>query len=287
MSTGKLAAVRAAAKRLSRRRLLTPRRLIPRRRPSEPGSISPGARTMILAGTTVTVTAVAAFAGIQSYSHIYWLAATHRQDGLDSALSPLPVDGLIVAFSLVILFFSVTGQPVPLRARGPLWLGVIVTIAANVAYGIPAGIIGALVSAWPAVAFVFSAEGLMMLVRAAAGTRPAHPETVTADASETVAGEAPSTPPSTLAPVPERTPQPRPERTAPRPAKRTASAPDARAEYDAELAAGRIPSVRLTMRAHSVGSKRAKEIRAQLERDRDDLESEAAPGPHLTIAREG
>jgi hypothetical protein len=35
-----------------------------------------------------------------------------------------------------------------------LWLGIAATLGANVAYGVPSGPLGALVSAWPAVSFV-------------------------------------------------------------------------------------------------------------------------------------
>lgn len=107
----------------------------------------------------------------------------------------------------------------------------------------------------------------------------AHPD----EAADAAAPALRSAPPSAS----DRTRETHPECTRRRPAKRTADAPDARAEYDAELAAGRVPSLRLTMRALNVGSRRAKEVRAQHERDHVDAEADRAPGPHLTIAREG
>jgi hypothetical protein len=58
---------------------------------------------------------------------------------------------------------------VPPLARCMLVLGVGATVTANVAYGAPYGPVGAIISAWPAVAFIGSAEMLMALVRASAG----------------------------------------------------------------------------------------------------------------------
>jgi hypothetical protein len=49
------------------------------------------------------VCAVAAFAAVVSYSHIYGLGRAHGQDGTAARLLPLSVDGLILAASLVLL----------------------------------------------------------------------------------------------------------------------------------------------------------------------------------------
>ena len=51
---------------------------------------------------------------------------------------------------------------------------------ANVAYGAPFGALGAVISAWPALAFVGAAEMLMTLVRANAG-HPVPPPQTSAD----------------------------------------------------------------------------------------------------------
>jgi len=48
-----------------------------------------------------------------------------------------------------------------------LWLGIAATIGANVAYGAGYGLLGALISAWPAVAFIGSVEIAMQQVRRA------------------------------------------------------------------------------------------------------------------------
>jgi hypothetical protein len=55
--------------------------------------------------------------------------------------------------------------PVPALARWLLGLGIVATLAANVAHGLGHGLIGAAVGAWPAVALVGSYELLMMIVR--------------------------------------------------------------------------------------------------------------------------
>jgi hypothetical protein len=46
-------------------------------------------------------------------------------------------------------------------------LGILATLAANVAHGLGHGLIGAVVGAWPAVALVGSYELLMMIIRGA------------------------------------------------------------------------------------------------------------------------
>jgi hypothetical protein len=125
--------------------------------------------------TAAVVLAVAAFAAIVSYSHIYYLGRHNGQDGTAARLLPLSVDGLIAAASLVMLHSARNKLPVPTLARAMLALGVAATVGANVAYGLPFGVVGALVSAWPAVAFVGSVEMAVRFVR---------------DARHTAAGEA-------------------------------------------------------------------------------------------------
>jgi hypothetical protein len=80
-------------------------------------------------------------------------------------LFPLTVDGLIVAASMLILDANRRNQPVPVLARWCLGTGITATIGANVAHGLGHGPIGALVSAWPALALAGSFELLMTLVR--------------------------------------------------------------------------------------------------------------------------
>ncbi len=121
----------------------------------------------IRAASAGVVTAVAAFAAVVSYSHVYDLGRLHGQSGTAARLLPLSVDGLIVAASLVLVHEARNGRPAPALARWMLALGVGATIAGNVLYGVSFGPLGAIVSAWPAVAFIGAAEMALGLVRAA------------------------------------------------------------------------------------------------------------------------
>jgi len=123
--------------------------------------------------TAAVVCAVAAFAAVVSYSHIYGLGRAHGQDGTAARLLPLSVDGLILAASLVLLHEARNGRDAPGLARFMLWLGIAATIGANLAYGAGYGLLGALISAWPAVAFIGAVEIVMQLVRRSRGPRAA------------------------------------------------------------------------------------------------------------------
>lgn len=121
--------------------------------------------TLIRVLSAVVVLAVAVFAAVVSYSHIFDLGRSHGQDGVAARLLPLSVDGLIAAASLVMLHAARNRMPVPKLARFMLVLGVVATVGANVAYGAVFGLLGAVVSAWPAVAFVGSVEMAVRFVR--------------------------------------------------------------------------------------------------------------------------
>jgi hypothetical protein len=125
-----------------------------------------GDRVIRLA-TAAVVCAVAAFAAVVSYSHIYGLGRAHGQDGTAARLLPLSVDGLILAASLVLLHEARNGRAAPGLARFMLWLGIGATVGANIAFGAGYGLLGALISAWPAVAFIGSVEIAMQQVRRA------------------------------------------------------------------------------------------------------------------------
>jgi hypothetical protein len=127
-----------------------------------------GDRVIRLA-TAAVVCAVASFAAVVSYSHIYGLGRTHGQDGTAARLLPLSVDGLILAASLVLLHEARNDRDAPALARLMLWLGIGATVGANIAYGAGYGLLGALISAWPAVAFIGSVEIAMPQVRRARG----------------------------------------------------------------------------------------------------------------------
>lgn len=140
--------------------------------------------TVIRVLAAIVVLAVAAFAAIVSYSHIFELGRHHGQDGTAARLLPLSVDGLIAAASLVMLHAARRKLAVPQLARWMLGLGVGATVAANVEYGMPFGWLAAVVSAWPAVAFVGSVEMAVRFVRdarldSAAGLPAVTPAAVT------------------------------------------------------------------------------------------------------------
>src|SRR5579863_6656285 len=116
--------------------------------------------------------AVAGVAAIISYQHAYELVTSHGETGVTAHLLPFTVDGLIWAASMVVLDASRRNHPVPLLAKWSLAVGIVATIGANLAHGLNHGPIGALVSAWPALALVGSFELLMLLVRTRQRTNP-------------------------------------------------------------------------------------------------------------------
>ena len=128
---------------------------------------------MIRFVTAAVVCAVAALAAVVSYSHIYGLGRVHGQDGTAARLLPLSVDGLILAASLVLLHEARNGRDAPRLARFMLWLGIAATIGANVAYGAGYGLLRALISAWPAMAFIGSVEIAIQQVRRGRAPRAA------------------------------------------------------------------------------------------------------------------
>ncbi|WP_433445698.1 DUF2637 domain-containing protein [Nonomuraea sp. CA-141351] len=126
----------------------------------------PSPDAVIKGSTIFVVLLIAAVAAIVSYRHAYELVIDHGENGLTAVLVPLTVDGLVYASSMALLQAARLGQPAPVLARVLLGLGIVATLGANVAHGWGNGIIGAIVSAWPAVALVGSYELLMWLLRA-------------------------------------------------------------------------------------------------------------------------
>jgi hypothetical protein len=131
--------------------------------------------------TTGIVLAVGLFAGSDSYSHIYTLARDHGQAIASAALLPLAGDGLIAAASSAMLVASRQSHDVPVLARVMLLAGIGATIAANVGYGLHAGITGALLSVWPVAAYVGCME-LLTWMRRNTGIHP-QAEPASADAA--------------------------------------------------------------------------------------------------------
>lgn len=120
---------------------------------------------------------VAGIAAVVSYLHIFDLALSHGQSWLASVLLPVSVDGTVAGSSLALLYAARNGVERPWRPWVMLGLGVGMTLGCNVAYGLPSGPGGALLSGWPAVAFIGLVEVVLWMIRSSA--RPGVPEPVT------------------------------------------------------------------------------------------------------------
>lgn len=190
--------------------------------------------------TTGIVLAVGLFAGSDSYSHIYTLARDHGQAIASAALLPLAGDGLIAAASSAMLVASRQARDVPVRARVMLLAGIGATIAANVGYGLHAGLTGALLSVWPVAAYVGCME-LLTWMRRNTGMHPqARPASAdaAADAPDELGGR-----------------------------RRHSGAPallDAAGRAFPGAGAGHVPSLREIQRALRIGQGKAQQVQAHL-----------------------
>ena len=150
--------------------------------------------------TALAVLLVAAIAAVVSYIHVAALALRYGQPPLAAYLLPISIDGLVAVSSLIMLRSARSGVSAPWLARTGLLLAVIATLACNVAYGLPHGWPGALVSGWPAVSFVVAAEMAITMTRRrpqrtpdrprpdsdrSAATTPGKPAATTRTAAET------------------------------------------------------------------------------------------------------
>ena len=139
--------------------------------------------------TAAAVLIVALIAAVVSFVHIEHLAAVNGQTMLAAYLLPLSIDGTVVAASMVMLRAARAGLGTPWLARFMLGLAVTATLAANIGYGLPHGLPGALISGWPAVAFIGCAEMAISAVRRlrpAAGSGPS-PAPIPTDAETAAA----------------------------------------------------------------------------------------------------
>jgi hypothetical protein len=189
---------------------------------------------------------VAAIAAVISYVHIERLAVTHGQTALAAYLLPLSIDGTVAAASLAMLRAARAGLGTPHLARFMLGLAVAATLASNVAYGARFGLTGSLLSGWPAVAFIGSAELAIGMARRARQAAP-------------VPGDVP-----VPVPVPAAVP-------ASAPAHVPVSAlnghgHEAERLFADELAAGDVPPIRRIRAEMHVGQPKAREIQAHLEK---------------------
>ncbi len=239
----------------------------------------------IRAVTITAVLAVAVVAGWVSYRHAVTVVTAHGETGWVGRMYPATVDGLIVAASMVLLDAARHRDRAPALAVWLLAAGITATLAANVLAGAGYGPLGAVVSAWPALAFVGCYELLMLLVRASARRAASAPgeqaQTAPGKRSRTALTSAPeSASAAAPAPAPEAHPGSAPEscrgaegertrsRSRTAPGKRSQAAPvtaeDAEREFAAVLASGAIPSIREIRSALHVGQDRGRQIRDHL-----------------------
>jgi hypothetical protein len=126
---------------------------------------------LISVATTGAVVAVAGFAAVVSYAHFYDLGRANGQDGTSARLTPLSVDLLILASSLILLWAARNNVTAPKAIRAVLIFSVAATVAGNVLDGLPFAdhsvAVRATLNGWPGAAFVAAVEILMWLVRAA------------------------------------------------------------------------------------------------------------------------
>jgi uncharacterized protein DUF2637 len=131
-----------------------------------------GVDRAIRVSTAVAVLAVAGVAAYVSYWHAYAVVCAHGEIGITARLEPATIDGLVYASSMVNRYAARHRLPVPALARWLLALGIIATLAANMAQGWSRGPVGAVIAAWPAVSLVGSYELLVWIIRTAAAGGP-------------------------------------------------------------------------------------------------------------------
>jgi hypothetical protein len=118
---------------------------------------------------------LALIAGTVSYLHMHLLVELHGQPGWVAALTPLSVDGMIVAASTTLLADSRSGGRGGFLPWALLVVGSAASLAANVAAAQPTGT-GRVIAAWPSFALIAAYELLMRQIRrsAAATGKPQH-----------------------------------------------------------------------------------------------------------------
>jgi Protein of unknown function (DUF2637) len=151
---------------------------------------------VIAVAAAVAVTAVAAMI---SYRHAVEVVTRHGASGLAGHLYPVVIDGPLVVASMVVVDSARRHVPAGALAWATLAAGIVATITVNLLSGIEYGIIGAIIAAWPAAAFVGTYELLMVLIRRSASHRTDPDQDDTAPA--TSAGTATEAEPAQAPPV--------------------------------------------------------------------------------------
>jgi hypothetical protein len=154
------------------------------------------------------ILAVAAVAGVISYSHIYELTLSLHQSTLTARLMPVAIDGLITVGSVVLLQ---SGSPLGWLGVGP---GLALSLFANIESGIRYGWLAAVWAGIPALSFFLATfifehwlKGQAKTVTAATATPAATPVSATAEvldvSPEATADTAPETPVKATVKAPE------------------------------------------------------------------------------------
>jgi len=140
---------------------------------------------LLTGGAATVVLCVAAGSALTAGSiRTYALARGHGMDGTAALLVAMSLAGLIVGASLVLLGEE-RGPWVPGTAEGMQLLGLAVMAAAGIVSGARYGLLGAIISAWPAVAFFGAADMVLELVhRSRSRRREARPATAPAVPSD-------------------------------------------------------------------------------------------------------
>jgi hypothetical protein len=112
---------------------------------------------------------LALIAGTVSYLHMHLLVELHGQPGWVAALTPLSVDGMIVAASTTLLAESRKGSGGGFLPWALLVTGSVASLAANVAVAEPT-MTGRVIAAWPSFSLIAAYELLMRQVRRVAET---------------------------------------------------------------------------------------------------------------------
>jgi len=138
---------------------------------------------------TVVLCVVAGSALTVGSTRTYALARGHGLDGTAALLVAVSLGGLIAGASLVLL--GEERNPwVPGTAEGMQLLGLAVMAAADITSGARYGLLGAIISAWPAVAFFGAADMVLELVHRSRKrrrqARPATAQAVSADVQHAV-----------------------------------------------------------------------------------------------------
>jgi hypothetical protein len=137
--------------------------------------MSGGADWWIRWTTTGCLGLLALIAGSVSYLHTHLLVESHGQPGWVAALTPLSVDGMIVAASTSLPTDSLAGKRGGVLPWALLAVGSVAGLAPNVAVAEPTAA-GRVIAIWPSLALISAYELLMRQARrgAVSSGRPRH-----------------------------------------------------------------------------------------------------------------